>query len=85
MGKELGTNNLSYTKAFFPCFQSARTAVSRLQRVNGAIFHLPIMEGNIRSALKMITFDRGAQLQKTTQANGEIAKVNPRGRRISFP
>ena len=53
--------------------------------VNGAIFHLPIMERNIRSALKMITFDRGAQLQKTTQANGEIAKVNPPGRRISFP
>ena len=59
--------------------------MSRLQRVNGAIFHLPTMEGNIRSALKMITFDRGARLQKTTQANGEIAKVNPRGRRISFP
>ena len=59
--------------------------MSRPQKVNGAIFHLRIMEGNIRSALKMITFDRGAQLQKTTQANGEIAKVNPRGRRISFP
>ena len=49
--------------------------MSRPQKVNGAIFHLPIMEGNIRSALKMITFDRGAQLQKTTEANGEIAKV----------
>ena len=59
--------------------------MSRPQKVNGAIFHLLIMEGNIRSALKMITFDRGAQLQKTTEANGEVAKVNPRGRRISFP
>ena len=59
--------------------------MSRPQKVNGAIFHLPIMEGNILSALKMITFDRGAQLQKTTEANGEIAKVNLRGRRMSFP
>ena len=59
--------------------------MSRPQKVNGAIFHLPIMERDIRSALKMITFYRGAQLQKTTQAIGEIAKVNPRGRRISFP
>ena len=59
--------------------------MSRPQKMNGAIFHLPIMEGNIRSALKMITSDRGAQLQRTTQPNGEIAKVNPRGRRISFP
>ena len=59
--------------------------MSRPQKVNGAIFHLPIMEGNIRSALKMITFDCGAQPQKTTEENGEIAKVNPRGRRISFP
>ena len=59
--------------------------MSRPQKVNGAIFHLLIMEGNIRSALKMTTFDRGAQLQKTTEANGEFAKVNPRGRRISLP
>lgn len=42
------------------------------------------MEGNIPNALRMVILYRGAQLRKTTKANGEIAKVNPRRRRIYF-